>query len=231
MKRPSFQFYPKEWIWDLALRRCSVGARGVWADLLCLMHEGVPYGHLADERGALPLDFVLRIVGISAEGYAALLAELEAHGVFSRTDTGIVFSRRMVRDEERRATLAANGRRGGRPTKTAAVTTFPDVHPNTEADWDAEEAFEELWAAYPAKGRVRRIEAQHAFVDKIRNRAVFTEIMEAVRGKFARSEKWSKGFVMALPSWIRQESWSEDPEPDTGQEARSVYRKWEPPKA
>ena len=102
MKRPSFQFYPKEWVWDIALRQCSIGARGLWADLLCLMHEGTPYGHLADERGAMPLDFILRIVGISENEYGRLLKELEAHGVFSRTDAGVIFSRRMVRDEDRR---------------------------------------------------------------------------------------------------------------------------------
>ena len=46
MKRPSFQFYPADWLRDTALRSCSTGARGLWIDMICFMHEGNPYGHL-----------------------------------------------------------------------------------------------------------------------------------------------------------------------------------------
>ena len=46
MKRPSFQFYPSDWLRDTALRSCSTGARGLWMDMICFMHEGSPYGHL-----------------------------------------------------------------------------------------------------------------------------------------------------------------------------------------
>ena len=46
MKRPSFQFYPGDWMRSTDLRCCSVGARGLWIDMICLMHEGKPYGHL-----------------------------------------------------------------------------------------------------------------------------------------------------------------------------------------
>ena len=46
MKRPSFQFYPSDWLRDTALRSCSMGARGLWMDMICYMHEGNPYGYL-----------------------------------------------------------------------------------------------------------------------------------------------------------------------------------------
>lgn len=138
-------------------------------------------------------------------------------------------------EEERetaRQRLAGNSR-GGRTSAErrrgrVAVDPEPEVerietHPNTEEGWDVEQAFGELWEAYPAKGRVRRIEAQHAFVDHIRSREVWRRAMDAVRGKFARSEKWAKGFVMALPSWIAQECWDEDPEPaEARQETQST---------
>jgi len=110
VKRPAFQFYPKEWIWDQGLRECSVAARGLWVDMLCLMHEGEPYGHLTTSG-----DLLLRVTGLTAKQYAALLDELEARGVFSRTDTGGIFSRRMVRDEGRRIEGAAFGSQGGNP--------------------------------------------------------------------------------------------------------------------
>ena len=45
-KRPSFQFYPGDWLRSTDLRSCSVLARGLWIDMICLMHEGSEYGFL-----------------------------------------------------------------------------------------------------------------------------------------------------------------------------------------
>lgn len=44
--RPAFQFYPKDWRNNAKLRRCSPAARGVWVDLLCLLHDSDEYGVL-----------------------------------------------------------------------------------------------------------------------------------------------------------------------------------------
>ena len=46
-KLPAFQFYPGDWLKDPNLRRCSVGARGVYMDVLCVMFEHEPRGILA----------------------------------------------------------------------------------------------------------------------------------------------------------------------------------------
>jgi len=46
LKRPSFQFYPGDWLQRAALRACSLSARGLWIDMLSFMHQGSPYGHL-----------------------------------------------------------------------------------------------------------------------------------------------------------------------------------------
>lgn len=39
MKRPAFQFYPGDWRANANLRRCSHYERGVWIDVMCLMHD------------------------------------------------------------------------------------------------------------------------------------------------------------------------------------------------
>lgn len=44
MKRPAFQFYPADWRKDANLRRCSPAARGVWMDVLCVLHDSETYG-------------------------------------------------------------------------------------------------------------------------------------------------------------------------------------------
>lgn len=46
MSRPAFQFYPADWRKNAKLRRCSPAARGVWVDILCLLHDSDEYGIL-----------------------------------------------------------------------------------------------------------------------------------------------------------------------------------------
>lgn len=44
MKRPSFQFYPADWQANSNLRRCSHEERGIWLDVICLLHDQPEYG-------------------------------------------------------------------------------------------------------------------------------------------------------------------------------------------
>lgn len=44
MKRPSFQFYPEDWLSNSNLRRCSHEEKGIWMDVLCLLHDQEEYG-------------------------------------------------------------------------------------------------------------------------------------------------------------------------------------------
>jgi uncharacterized phage protein (TIGR02220 family) len=46
MKRPSFQFYPADWTGNSNLRRCTHTEKGIWLDVLCLMHDCEEYGVL-----------------------------------------------------------------------------------------------------------------------------------------------------------------------------------------
>lgn len=112
-KRPSFQFYPPDWRRDQSLRLCSMGARGLWIEMMCLMHEGEPYGHLTDLGQPMSAEALGRLVGESATAVKRWLAELDARAVFSRTDTGVIYCRRMVRDEAVRQARAAGGSSGG----------------------------------------------------------------------------------------------------------------------
>jgi hypothetical protein len=115
VKRPAFQFYPSDWLRDPALRSCSLPARGLWTDLLCYMHEGSPYGHLALNNEPITDAQAARMVGTTVATYRKLLQELEASGVSSRDANGVLYSRRMVRDEHVRSVRAAGGHLGGNP--------------------------------------------------------------------------------------------------------------------
>ena len=114
MKRPSFQFYPSDWLRDTALRSCSTGARGLWIDMICFMHEGSPYGYLkVADKVILPSNLA-RMVGETSEVVEGWLNELREAGVYD-VDNGAIFSRRMIRDEELRQKRAEGGKLGGNP--------------------------------------------------------------------------------------------------------------------
>lgn len=114
MKRPSFQFYPSDWLRDTALRSCSAGARGLWIDMICFMHEGSPYGYLKVGEKVILADNLHRMVGETLEVVEGWLHELELAGVFY-VDNGIICSKRMIRDEELRQKRSEGGKLGGNP--------------------------------------------------------------------------------------------------------------------
>ncbi|WP_186263318.1 hypothetical protein [Burkholderia gladioli] len=118
MKRPSFQFYPGDWMNDAALRMVSVGARGLWIDMMCIMHQGSEYGYLKVNGKVILASNLARMTGSTLEETEGFLGELEAAGVFSRDDEDCIFSRRMIRDEKVRQARAAGGSKGGNPALT-----------------------------------------------------------------------------------------------------------------
>ena len=131
MKRPAFQFYPADWRRDSALQSCSVAARGLWIELMCVMHDCEPYGVLSVNGKAMSVAQLARLVGEQEKVVARLLSELEDAGVCSRDEQGRLFSRRMVKDEAVRESRANGGhagaehghkggeygKKGGRPRK------------------------------------------------------------------------------------------------------------------
>lgn len=115
MKRPSFQFYPSDWLRDTALRSCSTGARGLWMDMICFMHEGSPYGHLKVGDKVILAFNLSRMVGETLDVVEGWLEELSTAGVYETTDEGVIYSKRMIRDENLRQIRAAGGSKGGNP--------------------------------------------------------------------------------------------------------------------
>ena len=113
MKRPAFQFYPGDWRKDVELRSCSVAARGLWIDLMCLAHECEPYGHLTVNGKPMNAAQIAGQVGLTKQQCAALLLELTDNGVARTTAEGVVYSKRMVADEVARDTRAEVGRANG----------------------------------------------------------------------------------------------------------------------
>ena len=92
---PWFKFYPSDWRGDPLLRRCSLPARGLWIELIGLMHGSAEYGHLDP---SLTEQDIAQIVGSPLKNVRRALADLERNRVFDRGEKGEIVSRRMVRD-------------------------------------------------------------------------------------------------------------------------------------
>lgn len=81
MRRPSFQFYPADWRNNANLRRCSWEARGVWVEVMGLMHDSDQYGVLH-----WPLKEIAQALGAPQK----LVQELAIKGVMKGRDKGLI---------------------------------------------------------------------------------------------------------------------------------------------
>lgn len=134
-KRPAFQFYPGDWRRDSALQQCSVAARGLWIEMICIMHDGSPYGHLKTGHAPIRPPALARMVGASTHEVEAWLEELYEAGVCSVLGDGCIISRRMIRDEELRNLRAGFGELSKNnpnvPKKKGRKDTHKDTHKDT----------------------------------------------------------------------------------------------------
>jgi hypothetical protein len=112
---PWMKFYPSDWRADPAVHSCSMSARGLWVEMLCLMHEATPRGSLLINGQQVSGKQLAGLCGAGLNEIVRLLGELAGAGVFSRDSNGTIYSRRMRRDDEKAARDKENGKAGGNP--------------------------------------------------------------------------------------------------------------------
>jgi hypothetical protein len=140
-QRPWMKFYPNDWQADPQLGSCSASARGIWMEMLCLMHRAQPYGYLL-VNGSSPTEQALSLIcRVGQRELKAAISELRAAGVFDETSDGTILSRRMVRDAQKEASNRENGRKGGNPklkllvNQSATDGLTPDISKGDKAQW------------------------------------------------------------------------------------------------
>ncbi len=238
-KLPYFPFYPDDWLSDERLRLCSLAARGLWMDILSVMHKCDRRGFLHQANGKpFSKDHVARITGITAEMAGDLLQELIDAGVASVDERGVVFSKRMVHDEHLRQVRSQAGSKGGRktgdllkqkvkqksskhPSKTLEVELGVDHSSGETLKGDGgagkgDEGFAEFWAAYPRKvAKPDAIKVWHKLRPDQSLRAAILSALE----KQKRWDDWTKDdgrFIPYPASWLNAEGWNNQlptPEP------------------
>lgn len=117
-KQPWFKFYPQDWRGDAKLRMCSIGARGLWAEMLCVMHEADPYGYLLSNGNTVTSRQMAALAGISQGECMKYMLELASAGVYSIDENKVIYSRRMVRDKAKAEQAKQWGKGGGNPELT-----------------------------------------------------------------------------------------------------------------
>jgi hypothetical protein len=100
-KLPYIQFYVNDWLGCIELRASSPLARALWMDALCYMQNSPKRGYLMHPNGEpiVPEDLA-QMTGFVKADVIRLLAEMKRKGVYSETPDGVIFCRRMVREEE-----------------------------------------------------------------------------------------------------------------------------------
>jgi hypothetical protein len=116
MKLPAIQFYPADWRKDPGIQALSYEHRGIWFEILCLMHESTQRGVLLLNGKKMPEDALARILGLDKQNLTTALTSILDVGVASvEPSSGALMSRRMVRDENLRKVRAEAGKQGGNP--------------------------------------------------------------------------------------------------------------------
>jgi hypothetical protein len=124
-KSPGFWFFTGDWMKDPELRFCSLFARGLLVDLLCILFEANEQGYASNPDGTPRTDEQIAdaVSGGSREEKLAALSELERSGVLSRDSRGVLFSRRIARLAELSSTRKQNGSKGGSKTQAKPKQT------------------------------------------------------------------------------------------------------------
>ncbi|MEI7928265.1 MAG: hypothetical protein WCH40_06915 [Verrucomicrobiales bacterium] len=135
-KSPGFWFFTGDWMKDPELRFCSIFARGLLADLLCILFEAKERGYASNPDGTARSDreIVDAISGGSRDEKLAGLAELERSGALSRDERGVLFSRRLSRLGELSKTRSKAGSKGGSKRQANTKQNDKQTPSKTEAN-------------------------------------------------------------------------------------------------
>lgn len=178
-KLPAFQFYPGDWMKDPNLRRCSAAARGIWMDLLCLMFECADRGRLVTNSVTWTLQDAAQAISGDTKENLSLIQELLDKGVAHQDENGVIYSKRLLRDENKRVGNKERQHDFRESQKSNACVTH-HVTPMSEEEVEDEKedvvgvkkqlldsAVEEIWQLYPRKvSKKQGISAIRAAIDR-----------------------------------------------------------------
>lgn len=248
MSKPWMKFYPADFQADPAVRSCSLAARGLWVEMLCLMQKSEPIGHLLVNGKQPSASQLATLCGASKSQVERGISELEAAGVFSRADAGVIYSRRMVRDERKIAEAKENGSKGGNPAlkggdnqgvnpqDKAGVgegvkAQKPEARNQKEVSAQARDLAKRIWDASPSPARRRsNLPAVERATEAAINDGGEPDIIErAVRAYFESDDatKDDGRYARAVHRVLQNGGWREWIVNAPGHDSRETSADWE----
>lgn len=148
MKMPALQFYPGDWRKDLAVQTLNYHDRGVWFEMLCLMHESSERGVLLLNGVPMPEEGIARLLGLDNQTFNQTLTTLLSYGVARRRESdNAIFNKRMVEDEVLCQKRREAGKLGGNPVLLKQKLTTGDKQNTTPSSSSSSSSSEDKTAA------------------------------------------------------------------------------------
>jgi uncharacterized protein YdaU (DUF1376 family) len=97
---PHIQFYIGDWRRDVGVQSLSYHYRGIWLELLMLMHCSEQRGRLVLHGKPMSDDSISRLLGLSRQEGAKAIQVLLGSAVASRDSDGAIICRRMIRETQ-----------------------------------------------------------------------------------------------------------------------------------
>ncbi len=227
-KLPYLQFYPGDWLKD-PIAGCSLATQGLWLRMMMVAHESDRYGHLSAGGIPIPQESIAKRCGCDdLTQFETLLAELDRAKVPSRTKSGIIYSRRMDRDQKKRDKWRRDkeNQRNPNPVMESVHQLSTDCPPALIVN-PLSLSEEKKTPPTPSRGVMARFEEFYSSYPKKRNRGdaekawrglkpdveLLCKMLEAVAWQ-VHTYDWVKegGQFIPLPgTWLRGKRWLDEP--------------------
>jgi len=222
---PAMPWYWGDWFKCPEVRALSPAARCLWFEMLGLMWESTPRGYLVLGGKPYPKEALGRCLGFACDLLEVLLGEMEQYAVYSKTEGGIIYSRRIIRDMEISKIRADAGRKGGICSSFAKGFAKANTQANTE-DEDEDEIetvsvsnsgdhkgddkeFLEFWSMYPRRvGKGNAVKAWTKAVKKSSSIEIMAGL-ERYKEKINRDGTEEK-FIAHPATWLNANRWEDE---------------------
>jgi len=219
-----------DWLADVELRRCSLKARGLLEDLICMAHNTEPYGYIdigcqpSDQEWVKELAMTVRCHHKECSTAWQELVKRRRIGV---DKDGNAYIPRMVSDHAYSLQQSNFGKGGGNPaiTQTLKGSLNPEVEeikkkrrvdkkkstPNPKKKLTDTQKAERIYKEYPKK--VGRAKAITSIVAALNNGADANIVINAVIAYGKATKTWpaeDKQYIPNPATWFNQERWTDD---------------------
>lgn len=198
-KLPALQFYVGDWRKDPGVQSLDYETRGIWLEILCIMHESEDRGKLMLNGKPMPMEALCRLLGLDNQNLTKALTKILEYGVASiDSNSQIIFSRRMVRDEDIRKTRKECGKLGGNPNLVNQKPTTQDNQKSTPSSSSSSSVSYKRKIADSAKANPT--EAAQDWIDSLKVNPAYQHInFEAELGKMKAWLSTKKGRKLTRP--------------------------------